>query len=194
MHALLLMYSPSVVYVYRHTCDAQVPIIGLVMGERGLISRVLSAKFGGYLTFGTHETVAPPGEPTIKDLLNLYNFRSIGTETKVYGVISNPVSHSKSPFLYNEAFKSVGFNGVYLHLLVDNIAKFLQVYSSSDFAGFRFYLLLGGPLLSSYITYLRFALECICFNFTYMISISVVEFLTRRLQLSAVMRSTLWLG
>lgn len=126
----------DVANIFQTIVHSQVPIIGLVMGERGLISRVLSAKFGGYLTFGTHETVAPPGEPTIKDLLNLYNFRSIGTETKVYGVISNPVSHSKSPFLYNEAFKSVGFNGVYLHLLVDNIAKFLQVYSSSDFAGF----------------------------------------------------------
>lgn len=109
------------------------------MGERGLISRILCAKFGGYLTFGTLEAgiVSAPGQPTIKDLLYLYNFRQIGPDTKVYGIIGKPVSHSKSPALHNEAFKSVGFNGVYVHLLVDDIANFLWTYSSPDFAGFR---------------------------------------------------------
>lgn len=64
---------------------SQVPIIGLVMGERGLISRILCAKFGGYLTFGTLEkgAVSAPGQPTIRDLLDLYNFRLIGPDTKV---------------------------------------------------------------------------------------------------------------
>jgi 3-dehydroquinate dehydratase/shikimate dehydrogenase len=124
--------------------NCQVPTIGLVMGERGLISRMLCAKFSGYLTFGTLESgfVSAPGQPTIKDLLDLYNFRQIGPDTKVFGIIGKPVGHSKSPFLYNEAFKSVGFNGVYVHLLVDDIANFLQTCSSTDFAGFRFYFYL----------------------------------------------------
>ncbi|KAI5580817.1 hypothetical protein BDE02_08G178400 [Populus trichocarpa] len=118
--------------------NCQVPIIGLVMGEMGLISRILCAKSSGYLTFGTLESgfVSAPGQPTIKDLLDLYNFRQIGPDTKVFGIIGKPVGHSKSPFLYNEAFKSVGFNGVYVHLLVDDIANFLQTCSSTDFAGF----------------------------------------------------------
>jgi 3-dehydroquinate dehydratase/shikimate dehydrogenase len=94
--------------------NCQVPTIGLVIGERGLISRIICAKFSGYLTFGTLESgfVSAPGQPTIKDLLDLYDFRQIGPDTKVFGIIGKPVGHSKSPFLYNEAFKSVGFNGV----------------------------------------------------------------------------------
>lgn len=121
-----------------HSQVSSVPVIGLVMGERGLISRILCPKFGGYLTFGSLEPgiVSAPGQPTIKDLLNLYNFRQLGPDTKVFGVIGKPVSHSKSPHLYNEAFKSVGFNGVYVHLLVDDIAKFFHTYSAADFAGF----------------------------------------------------------
>lgn len=111
----------------------------MVMGERGLMSRVLCPKFGGYLTFGTLEPgkVSAPGQPTIDDLVNLYNFRSIGPDTKVFGIIGKPVSHSKSPKLFNTTYKSVGFDGVYVHLLVDDLAKFLATYSSSDFAGFR---------------------------------------------------------
>ncbi|KAL5848141.1 hypothetical protein ACOSQ4_006154 [Xanthoceras sorbifolium] len=128
----------DVARIFQITVHSQVPIIGLVMGERGLISRILCAKFGGFLTFGTLESgiVSAPGQPTINDLLNLYNFRQLGPDTKVFGIIGKPVSHSKSPILYNEAFKSVGFNGVYVHLLVDDVAKFLQTYSSCDFAGF----------------------------------------------------------
>ncbi|XP_011009903.1 PREDICTED: bifunctional 3-dehydroquinate dehydratase/shikimate dehydrogenase, chloroplastic-like isoform X2 [Populus euphratica] len=128
----------DVARIFQITVHSQVPIIGLVMGERGLISRILCAKFGGYLTFGTLESgvVSAPGQPTIKDLLDLYNFRQIGPDTKVFGIIGKPVGHSKSPLLFNEAFKSVGINGVYVHLLVDDIARFLQTYSSTDFAGF----------------------------------------------------------
>ncbi|XP_022723002.1 bifunctional 3-dehydroquinate dehydratase/shikimate dehydrogenase, chloroplastic isoform X1 [Durio zibethinus] len=128
----------DVAHIFQITVDSQVPIIGIVMGDRGLISRILCAKFGGYLTFGTLEAgvVSAPGQPTIEDLLNLYNFRQLGPDTKVYGVIGKPVGHSKSPMLYNEAFKSAGFNGVYVHLLVDDLSKFFQTYSSTDFAGF----------------------------------------------------------
>eukprot|EP00268_Persea_americana_P020096 TRINITY_DN20350_c0_g1_i4.p1 TRINITY_DN20350_c0_g1~~TRINITY_DN20350_c0_g1_i4.p1 ORF type:complete len:560 (+),score=104.85 TRINITY_DN20350_c0_g1_i4:223-1902(+) len=116
----------------------KVPIIGLVMHERGLISRLLCAKFGGYLTFGTLDAgkESAPGQPTIQDLLNLYNCRQIGTDTKVFGIIGKPVGHSKSPLLHNEAFKSVGFDAVYVPFLVDNVESFLNVYSSPDFAGF----------------------------------------------------------
>lgn len=110
------------------------------MGEKGFISRILCPKFGGFLTFGTIESgiVSAPGQPTMKELLHLYNFRLIGPDTSLFGIIGKPVHHSKSPVLYNEAFKSVGFNGVYVPLLVDNVANFFQTYSSADFSGFRF--------------------------------------------------------
>ncbi|KAL7090368.1 hypothetical protein ACP275_12G036200 [Erythranthe tilingii] len=121
-----------------HCQSFQVPIIAMVMGERGLMSRILCPKFGGYLTFGTLEAgkVSAPGQPTIEQLLNLYNFRLIDSDTKVFGIIGKPVSQSKSPKLYNRAFREDGFNGVFLHLLVDDLPKFFDTYSSPDFSGF----------------------------------------------------------
>ncbi|GMH07775.1 hypothetical protein Nepgr_009615 [Nepenthes gracilis] len=126
--------------IFQVLAHSQVPIIGIAMGEKGLMSRILSAKFGGFLTFGVLEAgeVSAPGQPTIKDLLDLYNFRQIGPDTKVHGVIGNPIGHSKSPHLYNTSFKSVGFNGIYLPLLVDSVADFLNTYSSPDFVGYSF--------------------------------------------------------
>ncbi|KAK9086585.1 hypothetical protein Syun_028979 [Stephania yunnanensis] len=128
----------DVARMFQITVNSHVPIIGLVMTERGLISRLLCPKFGGFLTFGTIEAgvVSAPGQPTLKDLLDVYDLRRIGLDTKIFGLIGKPVGHSKGPVLYNRAFKSDGFNGVYVPFLVDDIAKFLKTYSSPDFAGF----------------------------------------------------------
>ena len=110
------------------------------MGERGLISRILCPKFGGYLTFAILDggKESAPGQPTISELLNLYGIRNIGCDTKVYGIIGKPVGHSKSPLLHNGAFRSKGLNSVYVPLLVDDLSSFLSTYSAPDFSGFRF--------------------------------------------------------
>ncbi|KAL6324368.1 hypothetical protein AAG906_012972 [Vitis piasezkii] len=125
----------DVARVLQVTVHSQVPTIAIVMGERGLISRLLSPKFGGYLTYGALEAgaISAPGQPTAKDLLDLYNFRLIKPDTKVYGIIGKPVGHSKSPLLFNAAFKKVGLNAVYVHLLVDDVEKFFNTYSAPDF-------------------------------------------------------------
>ncbi|XP_020680338.1 bifunctional 3-dehydroquinate dehydratase/shikimate dehydrogenase, chloroplastic isoform X1 [Dendrobium catenatum] len=124
--------------VMVHCQEQQVPMIGLVMGERGLISRILCPKFGGYLTFATLSVgkESAPGQPTLSDLLDIYNIKQIRADTKVYGIVGKPVGHSKGPILHGAAFRSVGYDAVYLPLLVDDFASFLHTYSSPDFAGF----------------------------------------------------------
>lgn len=119
------------------------PIIGLVMKDRGVISRLLCSKFGGYLTFGSLNKgrESAPGQITGSELLNVYRIREIGPDTKVFGIIGKPVGHSKSPNLHNEAFRAVGFNAVYVPYLVDDLPSFLNTYSSPDFAGFRYWIL-----------------------------------------------------
>lgn len=96
------------------------PTIALLMGEFGLMSRVLAPKFGGFLTFAAVDegSGTAPGQPTIDELKNLYRFDSINRETKVYGIVGWPVTHSKGPIVHNAAFGAIGFNGVYLPLPV----------------------------------------------------------------------------
>lgn len=112
------------------------------MGERGVISRILCPKFGGYLTFGSISAgkESAPGQPTMSDLLDIYRIKQIGAETKVYGLIGKPVSQSKGPRLHNAIFKGVNLDAVYVPFLTDNLANFLNTYSSPDFAGFRYCL------------------------------------------------------
>ncbi len=53
------------------------PTIALAMGEKGVITRILAAKFGGYLTFAamSPEKASAPGQPSIQSLLGRYNFK-----------------------------------------------------------------------------------------------------------------------
>lgn len=96
------------------------PTIALGMGAYGLMSRVLAPKFGGFLTFASlkPETTTAPGQPTIAELLSLYRFKSITRTTKVFGIVGDPVEHSRSPAMHNAGFERVGFDGVYLPLPV----------------------------------------------------------------------------
>jgi 3-dehydroquinate dehydratase/shikimate dehydrogenase len=100
-------------------CKAtRVPTIALGMGEFGVMSRVLAPKFGGFLTFASlsARSATAAGQPTVRELLDLYRFRAIGTATQVFGIIGWPLQHSLSPHVHNTAFGSSGYDGVYLPL------------------------------------------------------------------------------
>lgn len=54
---------------------------------------------------------------------------------QVYGIVGNPVGHSRSPLLHNAGFDRVGYNAVYVPLLVDDLQHFLAHPLAQDFAG-----------------------------------------------------------
>jgi len=96
------------------------PTIALGMGRFGLMSRVLAGKFGGFVTYAalSREEITAPGQPTIDELFNLYQFSSIKQSTQVYGIIGWPVEQSLSPAVHNRGFHIVGHDGVYLPMPV----------------------------------------------------------------------------
>ena len=117
---------------------ATLPTIALAMGERGVISRILSPKFGSLLTFaslGEGEGSAP-GQLTIEELLNVYRYREINPETELFGVAANPVGHSMSPLIHNAAFAELGLNCVYVPFLVDDVTDFLKRFRTLPVKGF----------------------------------------------------------
>ena len=97
------------------------PTVALCMGEAGVISRILAKKFGAFLTFASlnAESATAPGQLTIADMKTLYRWDALGPHTRVYGVVAHPVRHSMSPAIHNAAFTAVGYDGVYLPMLVE---------------------------------------------------------------------------
>jgi 3-dehydroquinate dehydratase/shikimate dehydrogenase len=97
------------------------PMIALCMGDAGLVSRILAKKFGAFLTFASlnAESATAPGQLTVADMITLYRWDALGPNTKVYGVVADPVRHSLSPAIHNAAFTAVGYDGIYLPMLVE---------------------------------------------------------------------------
>ena len=122
---------PKLIYVANHINDCfdafdllhqtSAERIIFCMGAGGLISRILAKKLGCFLTFASVEDIyaTAPGQLTIKDLKELYRYDCLDAETRLYGVIANPVGHSLSPAIHNACFGDKQMNKLYLPLLVE---------------------------------------------------------------------------
>ncbi|KAJ4719561.1 bifunctional 3-dehydroquinate dehydratase/shikimate dehydrogenase, chloroplastic-like [Melia azedarach] len=122
--------------IFQLLSQSQVPTIAYSVGERGLISQILCPKFGGVLAYGSLEGNPVLGLPTVDSLKQTYKVEHINEDTKVFGLVSKPVGHSKGPILHNPTFRHVNFNGIYVPMFVDDLKEFFRTYSSPDFGGF----------------------------------------------------------
>jgi 3-dehydroquinate dehydratase/shikimate dehydrogenase len=103
-------------FLERHSHEHS--MIGVCMGEQGVISRVLAVRAGSQFTFGSinpgEETA--PGQITARTLRDTYRIDQVDAATRVFGVAGDPVAHSLSPVMLNTAFRRENVNGVYLAL------------------------------------------------------------------------------
>jgi len=95
-------------------------VVGIAMGEEGLVSRVLSPREGAAFTFASMDDglETAPGQLSAKTLRDLYRLEGIDAATRVFGVAGNPIGHSLSPLMHNAAFKREHVNAVMLPLKV----------------------------------------------------------------------------
>jgi len=93
-------------------------LIGLCMGEQGIISRVLGVRAGSVFTFGavSAQQKTAPGQVSARDLRSIYRIEQVDAATRVYGVAGDPIEHSLSPVIMNTALRRENVNGVYLAL------------------------------------------------------------------------------
>src|ERR1022692_3299077 len=103
-------------------------LVGLCMGEQGIISRVLGVRAGSVFTFASvspgEETA--PGQATAQDLRSVYRIETVDAATRVYGVAGDPVARSLSPAIMNAAFRRENVNAVYLALHAKTLKDLLN--------------------------------------------------------------------
>ena len=93
-------------------------LVGLCMGEQGIISRVLSVRAGSVFTFGavSDDLKTAPGQISAQKLRSIYRIEQVDAATRVYGVAGDPIEHSLSPAIMNAAMRRENVNAVYLAL------------------------------------------------------------------------------
>ena len=63
----------------------------------------------------------------------------IDGETKIYGVIGDPIGHSLSPTIHNMAFRKLGLNAIYLAFQVksENLVRAVEGFKALNIQGFN---------------------------------------------------------
>ncbi|MGA1980996.1 MAG: shikimate dehydrogenase [Acidobacteriaceae bacterium] len=104
-------------------------IIGICMGDAGVISRVLGVRAGSAFTFAaaTPGEETGPGQIAARTLIETYRIEHVDAATKVYGVAGNPIRSSLSPIMMNTAFRRETVNAVYLALQTTRLSDLLKL-------------------------------------------------------------------
>ncbi len=112
-------------------------VVGIAMGEEGLVSRVLGPRAGAAFTFASFSDGAEtaPGQVTARTMRELYRFDQLDRATQLFGVAGNPISHSLSPLMHNTAFRKENVNAVLLPLKVRGIDDLLTMVRGLPLAG-----------------------------------------------------------
>jgi 3-dehydroquinate dehydratase / shikimate dehydrogenase len=104
-------------------------IIGICMGDAGIISRVLGVRAGSAFTFAAASVgeETGPGQIAARTLIETYRIEQVDAATKVYGVAGNPIRSSLSPIMMNTAFRRETVNAVYLALQANKLSDLLKL-------------------------------------------------------------------
>jgi 3-dehydroquinate dehydratase / shikimate dehydrogenase len=104
-------------------------VVGIAMGEEGIVSRVLGPRAGATFTFAASSEggATAPGQVTVRTLVDLYRIDQLDPATRIFGVAGNPISHSLSPLMHNTAFRRESVNAVMLPLKVKSLEDLLTL-------------------------------------------------------------------
>jgi len=104
-------------------------VVGICMGDQGVISRVLGLRAGSVFTFAAAHVgeETGPGQIAARTLEETYRIDQLDAATKVYGVAGNPIKHSLSPIMMNTAFRRETVNAVFLALQTAKLGDLLTL-------------------------------------------------------------------
>ena len=113
-------------------------IIAFCMGSYGQFSRILSIILGSQITYASTGMgkESASGQPTIKEFADNYRIKELNRDTKIVGLIGNPVEHSWSHIIHNSGFDKLNINAVYLKFKVDELKEFIDYFKKLNILGF----------------------------------------------------------
>src|SRR5260370_1853908 len=110
--------------------------VAVPMGEVGLPARLLALREGSPLAYAPVSAATAPGQVSLQEMKHLYRAHALNRQTRVFGVIGDPIAPSLSPLLHNTAFIARKINAVYVPFLVKNLRDFLKAAPDFGLRGF----------------------------------------------------------
>jgi 3-dehydroquinate dehydratase / shikimate dehydrogenase len=111
--------------------------ICFAMGEVGAFSRILSVfKKAPWNYASLSQQPTAPGQFSIDQLINTYHVKRFFSEPKVFGILGNPVSHSRSPAFHNQKFAEHNLPWIYLPFPCFDLKSLMQHREEFGIIGF----------------------------------------------------------
>jgi 3-dehydroquinate dehydratase/shikimate dehydrogenase len=112
----------------------------IAMGQLGMPSRILAPKLGSCITYVTSEeniklTQNFLGQLDPITINEVYHFRSITANTRVFGVTGNPLVATSSPLIHNAGYAHDGLDAVYIPLRAENIEEAMEFAEETGITG-----------------------------------------------------------
>jgi len=111
-------------------------VVVIPMGDVALPVRILALRAKNGFAFAPVENATAPGQTSLEDLRHTYHADRINAQTRVYGVIGDPIGHSLSPAMQNAGFAARRMNAVYLPFLVRDLKDFVDSIEDLGIRGF----------------------------------------------------------
>ncbi len=73
-----------------------------------MCTRILYKRVGSMLTYTSVNEIAP-GQISAKVMKRVYRADKVNARTHVYGIIGDPVLHTRSPYIQNPGFDGINF-------------------------------------------------------------------------------------
>jgi 3-dehydroquinate dehydratase/shikimate dehydrogenase len=107
------------------------------MGYYGSYTRILAERFGSHLSYSSPPTekTAALGQIDTQELAELYRFREITKNTRIYVIIGNPLKSSVSPLFFNNIFRLENTDAVYVPFPVTSADEFMELADALDVQG-----------------------------------------------------------
>ena len=117
-----------------------VPLVAFGMSDTGVPTRVLAPSLGCLYTYASpaESQGTAPGQVSARAMRSLFRSDKLTKQTRVYGVVADPVAHSKSPAIHNRAFHARRIDAVYLPFLVTptQLGDWMKMAAALPVAGF----------------------------------------------------------
>ena len=131
---LLTLFRIADSWDERHRGKNNLILLG--MGAFGVPSRILAGRMGCFLSFCSPDKVeTAPGHMSWETLHDLYRAGQVDRDTQIFGIIGNPVLHTRSPQIHNPGFQALGRKAVYVPFTVDDLPSFLSLAELLDLRG-----------------------------------------------------------
>jgi 3-dehydroquinate dehydratase/shikimate dehydrogenase len=129
----------KMLHFVRSHSDKQ-KVIGIAMGEEGKPTRILAPIAGSFLTYAAIATEgsSAPGQLYLQQLQQIYHFRTLNRETKIYCLIGDPIDKSIGDVIHNAVFEDAKLNAIYIKICVktNEIKDFFTLAKQLPFCGY----------------------------------------------------------